>query len=102
MKKSSYQKLKQENLKLKTDIYNLVMKEQSFDSLQIREAYRMKFGMQDQILLGYRQTEGPFIMGGFIKELSPEGKEAIQKLVNMPSIPPMRNEPKRPEIPQPE
>lgn len=68
MKKSSYQKLKEENQKLKTDIYNLVMKEQSFDSLQTREVYRMKFEIQDQILSGLRQAGGSFVMGGFLAE----------------------------------
>ena len=40
---SAYQKLKQENLKLKQDIYNLVMNEHSEIGLTVKLRYKLKF-----------------------------------------------------------
>ena len=40
---NSYQNLKQENLKLKQDIYNLVMNEHSEIGLTVKLRYKLKF-----------------------------------------------------------
>jgi len=101
MKKSSHQKLKEENQKLRTDIYNLVMKEQSFDSLRIREVYRMKFGMTDMIMSGSKKTKGPFLTSGFIPVLTEESKKDIKWLTKLELMPPALNEPKRQVIDMP-
>lgn len=70
MKKSSYQKLKEENNKLKNDIYLLVM-DGSFNMVeQLKAKYRMSFGMTDAVMFGTR------------KVMSPEEKETVHGLID--------------------
>lgn len=69
MKKSSYQKLKEENAQFKQDIYKLVMQPDSFKALRVKAQYEIKFGMADIILSGSRDTNV---------------NESIEGLINMP------------------
>lgn len=50
-KKSSYKILKDENLKLKQEIYELVMNENKLDSLIIKMRYKIIFETEKQMWL---------------------------------------------------
>jgi hypothetical protein len=55
MIKSSYQKLKEENARLKSDIYMLVMEPDSFHGASVKAGYEMKFDFENLCLLGANQ-----------------------------------------------
>lgn len=100
MKKSSYQKLKEENQKLRTDIYSLVMNERSIEAAKIREVYRMKFSGVDAIMFSSRQNP-PFSGGGIMDQIIKDdvginsikihrsllSDDCIERLMSKPYVP---------------
>jgi len=52
MKKSSCQKLKEENKKLLKDIYAIVMQPLTLKSIETELRYKMKFDLEDIIMSG--------------------------------------------------
>jgi hypothetical protein len=59
MKKSSYQKLKDENAQLKRDINTLVLFPDSCEASFIRIKVEMKKGFEDAIIFGSRNYQTP-------------------------------------------
>ena len=49
---SSYQKLKIENQKLKEDIYNLIVNENTENGLLVKLCYKIKFDIDKVLMLG--------------------------------------------------
>lgn len=56
MKKTSYQKLKDENKQLKQDLYNIVMKPKELIGMETLMKYNLSFAMSNAILSGRIQT----------------------------------------------
>lgn len=52
MKKSAYQKLKEQNEGLKRDIYKLVMKPDEMETQALRMAYNLKFSLAEMVHMG--------------------------------------------------
>ena len=70
-KKSSYKKLKEENERLKKDIYTLVMKPDSIDALSLKMQYAHKFEIDNLMFAGSHEVE--VNLTGIFKSISYEG-----------------------------
>ena len=69
---SSYEKLKQENAKLKQDIYNLVRNADKIEGTQTRVRYEMQYKMSDAVWFG-DATKSPTQFSGILGCLSNGG-----------------------------
>ena len=88
MKKSSYQKLKEENERLKKDLHTLVNEPNSRRSIELNVIYlRPKMTP----LSGFRETNKPFVAGGFLS--------TIQNLIDMQMPPVILKRQQLPEYP---
>jgi hypothetical protein len=74
MSKLSYQKLKEENARLKSDIYKLVMEPETLDGIGVRFIWETKFGMANVALSGSRgkpNADGTFTIGRIFNPNNP-------------------------------
>ena len=60
MKKSSYQKLKDKITALESDMHTLITAEDEFKTLEIRNRYLLKYGLEETSMFGKSPLHGIF------------------------------------------
>lgn len=68
MKKSSYQKLKEENAKLKEDIYNLIQNDGTLKGFETKMKYKIRYRADEPIMFGNIRNEN---LKGIINIIKP-------------------------------